>query len=153
MIGRLVFTPNKPKPLLLAGTQTCFWIQNDLSWQSHPIQQLDDPLDPDHDLLNLVSVRLCWTSEVAHLSCKTASHPAVCLFPVEKWSLLRSAHTIWNWEEAHPRQDCAGVEDRLLHSNGTTLERFLLASIMLSTCSGFLLFIFLRGTVTWQAWG
>lgn len=76
--GRLALTPSKPIPLLLARTQTCFWVQNDLSWQSHPTQQLDDPLDPDLDLFNLVSVRLCQTWHISAVK----QHPTlqrVCL--------------------------------------------------------------------------
>lgn len=66
-------TASKPIPLLLAGTQTCFWIQNDLSWQSHPVQQLDDSLHPDLDLLNLVFVRL---SQMWHTS-PVKQHPTL----------------------------------------------------------------------------
>lgn len=83
--GGLALTPSKAIPPLLAGTQTCFWVQNDLSWQSHPTQQLDDLLHPDLDVFNLVLVRLCQTWHTS----------AVCLFPMEKWSQLSSAHTIW----------------------------------------------------------
>lgn len=102
--GELALTSSKPIPLLLAGTQTCFCIQDDLSWQSHPMQQLDDPLDPDLDLLNLVSVRLCWTWHTS---------------PVKQHPTLQCVCFIWRsratW--ALPTQSGAGkklIQDRIV---------------------------------------
>ena len=66
-VFKLALSPSKPIPLLLAGTWTCFWIQNDLSRQSHPKQNLDDCLDPALHILNTVSMMLyqmCGSSPV-----------------------------------------------------------------------------------------
>lgn len=128
-IFKLALTTSKPIPLLLAGTWTCFWIQNDLSWQSHPIQHLDDHLDPVLNLLNLVSMRLyqMWgTSPVKQRP--TLQHVYFPWRSGVSWALPTQSGA---WKAASPSHDCAGAEkDRLLHNNGMSLGRFLMTSII-----------------------
>lgn len=118
-VGR--YSSCKPIPLLLAGTWTCFWVQNDLSWQSRPTQHLDDCLDLALNLLNLVSMRLyqMWgTSPVKQ-------HPTsqyVC-FPWRSgvsWALPTPSGA---WKVASPKHNCGVAEkDRFLHNGGMSLR-------------------------------
>lgn len=96
-IFKLILTPSKPILLLLAGPWTCFWIQHDLSWQSHPIQHLNDCLDLALHLFSLVSMRLClmWSASPVN------QHPALqSVLPMKRWSSLSSAHTIRGLESS-----------------------------------------------------